>query len=691
MIEFAPGDVFADNRIDGLAGRGGMGIVYRATQLGLERTVALKVITPVLAEEEDFRKRFVAESKAAASIEHPNVIPVYYAGERDGVLFIVMRYIDGPDLRALVRAEGHLDPERAAHIVNQVGGALDAAHRHGLVHRDVKPANVLLDDEDHAYLTDFGLTKRSATTDGGGLSRAGGWVGTLGYVAPEQIRGERIDARTDVYALGCVLVHALTGSAPYMRDTDEATLWAHLNAPPPSDDVPPEFEGVVARALAKDPSDRYPSAGDLGLAALRAAGRGATSVPERNVGRGQAAPIDSKTDATALQGPGAIADPDGETQVSPVAGAAAAGGAPTPPATPPTRPRPRPGPQGGSGASRRRSVALAVGVGVIIAGGAAIALLGGGGDDDEPNTTAQPPAGSDSGDPRPATVDITERGVLARPNALTIAAGDVWALSNREGAIALVDAVTGEAGDRLSVGEGASSLAAGFDSVWVTKESTSTVLRINAKTHRRVPGGAIEVARPGRNVAVATGARAVWVGVRNEPVTDHSPESVVRIDPSTGEQRQIVVEGGVQDIAVGAGAVWVSNRFSSTVTRIRVSDGRKDRVRVGAVPRGIAVGEGAVWVAASGDDEITRINPRSLETKRIALKAIPERVTVGGGSVWVTAKEAGRLIRIDAKTRKVLERIDTGSRPYALDITRGRAVWITILDENGLQRVRFSR
>jgi len=328
---------------------------------------------------------------------------------------------------------------------------------------------------------------------------------------------------------------------------------------------------------------------------------------------------------------------------------------------------------------------------MVVAGGSAIALLGGGGDDDEPNTTARPPVSSDSSQPRPATVDITKRGVLARPNALTIAAGDVWALSNREGAIALVDAVTGDAGDRLSVGEGASSLASGFDSVWVTKESTSTVLRINAKTHRRVPGGAIEVARPGRNVAVATGARAVWIGVRNDPVTDHSPESVVRIDPSSGEQRQIVVEGGVQDIAVGAGAVWVSNRFSSTVTRIRVSDGRKDRVRVGAGPRGIAVGEGAVWVAASGDDEITRINPRSLQTRRIALKAIPERVTVGGGSVWVTAKEAGRLIRIDAKSRKVLERIDTGSRPYALDITRGRAVWITVLDDDGLQRVRFYR
>ncbi|CAA9518566.1 MAG: hypothetical protein AVDCRST_MAG67-3212, partial [uncultured Solirubrobacteraceae bacterium] len=317
----------------------------------------------------------------------------------------------------------------------------------------------------------------------------------------------------------------------------------------------------------------------------------------------------------------------------------------------------------------------------------AIVLLGGG-DDDRGAAAPPPPAVRGL---RPAKVDITRSGVLARPNALTIAAGDVWALSNREGAVVLADAVTGDADGRLNVGDGASSIAAGFESVWVTKESTSTVLRIDAKTHRRVPGGAIEVARPGRNVAVVTGARAVWVGVRNRSRGDRSPESVVRIDPSSDEQRQIPVERGVQDIAVGAGAVWVTNRFSSTVTRIRTRDGASTVVPVGAAPRGIAVGEGAVWVAASGDDEITRINPRSLETRSIALRAIPERVTVGGGSVWVTAKEAGRLIRIDATTREVLEQIDTASRPYALDITRGRAVWLTVLDDDGLQRVRFYR
>src|SRR3954454_23108859 len=161
MPEFKPGDVFVNHRIQGLAGRGGMGVVYRALDLDLDRTVALKVIAPALADDPDFRARFVAESKAAASIEHPHVIPVYYAGEREGVLFIVMRYVDGPDLRALVRICGPLDPGRAVRIVAQVGDALDAAHDRGLVHRDVKPENVLLGAGDHAYLTDFGLTQRA--------------------------------------------------------------------------------------------------------------------------------------------------------------------------------------------------------------------------------------------------------------------------------------------------------------------------------------------------------------------------------------------------------------------------------------------------------------------------------------------------------------------------------------------------
>src|SRR5215207_10415865 len=266
MAELQPGDVFAGHRIQGVAGRGGMGMVYRAVQLDLDRTVALKLIAAALAEDPEFRDRFVRESRAAASIDHPNVVPIYYTGEEDGALYMSMRYVDGSDLRTLVRATGPLEPARAARIVAQVAAALDAAHARGIVHRDVKPANVLLGGDDHAYLSDFGLTKRLHSHTAS--THAGGWVGTLGYVAPEQVRGEQTDARADVYALGCVLFHALTGRAPYERDSDEATLWAHLSAPPPrpgdvAGGVPETFDAVIARALAKDPDDRFPSAGDL--------------------------------------------------------------------------------------------------------------------------------------------------------------------------------------------------------------------------------------------------------------------------------------------------------------------------------------------------------------------------------------------------------------------------------------------
>src|SRR3954462_9766163 len=274
MGELEPGSVFAGHRIESVAGRGGMGVVYRATQLALDRTVALKVIAPGLLEDQAVRNRFVRESKVAASIEHPNVIPIYYAGEEQGIAYIAMRYVPGDDIRSLVRREGPIDPPRAARIVAQLGSALDAAHATGLVHRDIKPANVLLTSEDHVYLTDFGLTKHALSI--AGTTKPGHWVGTLDYVSPEQIRGERIDARTDVYALGCLLFFALTGVVPFRRDSDEARLWAHLSEPPPkpSDlvpEVPTAFDTVIERALAKAPGERYPSAGDLGRAALAAA------------------------------------------------------------------------------------------------------------------------------------------------------------------------------------------------------------------------------------------------------------------------------------------------------------------------------------------------------------------------------------------------------------------------------------
>jgi serine/threonine protein kinase len=295
VTELEPGDEFAGCRIEAIAGRGGMGVVYRATELSLGRPVALKLLTPDRARDEGFRERFQRESRMAAAIDHPNVIPVYAAGECDGSLYLVMRYVGGTDLHALLRDHGPLEPSFAAEVVVQVGAALDAAHRAGLVHRDVKPANVLLAGS-HAYLSDFGLTRLAGSDTQ--LTESGQWIGTVEYCSPEQLRGGRTDARADVYSLGCVLFAALTGGAPFAHGTVPATMLAHLNDEPPRPSdrgAPAEFDRVLARALAKAPEHRYPSAGDLGRAALAAARGERVTESERSVAVGPAAPSEAPT------------------------------------------------------------------------------------------------------------------------------------------------------------------------------------------------------------------------------------------------------------------------------------------------------------------------------------------------------------------------------------------------------------
>src|SRR6266849_6815932 len=236
-----------------LAGRGGMGVVYRAEQLRLERTVALKLLVPELSDADGFRERFIREARTAAAIQHPNIVTVYDAGEADGLLYIAMQLIEGTDLATTLSREGALEPTRALEILGQVAEALDAAHALGIVHRDVKPGNVLLDAA-RAYLTDFGLTRTmSAQT---ALTVQGQFVGTIDYVPPEQIKGGPLDARTDVYALGCVLYHCLTGAAPFVKDSQLSVIYAHLEEEPPSlvslrPGLTRELDAVIAKAMAK--------------------------------------------------------------------------------------------------------------------------------------------------------------------------------------------------------------------------------------------------------------------------------------------------------------------------------------------------------------------------------------------------------------------------------------------------------
>ena len=650
LPELHEGDEFAGHRILGIAGRGGMGVVYRALQLDLDRPVALKLIAPQLAEDPDFRERFVRESRAAASIDHPNVIPIYYTGESaEGALYIAMRYVEGSDLRTLVRAEQRLQPARAANIVSQVASALDAAHARGIVHRDVKPANVLLGANDHAYLTDFGLTKR--VTSHTGSTRDGGWVGTLGYVAPEQIRGERLDARADVYALGCVLYHSLAGVPPYQRESDEATLWAHLNDDPPSlhdrvPDVPASFDAVVARAMAKDPDDRYPSAGDLGRAALAAAGRPVAQGPERLVAVGEAAPGDHQ-----------------ETVVSPDQ-------APTVLAS-------------GTTAGRRLwPWALAA---VPIAGLALIAALalGGGDGGGGGGTTSGSTTGTNTTAPaqKTAIADVTVGG---RPNNIVMANGKAWVVRSGNPRLAVINAKTAKRESYSpNVGGEPSGEASGFGKLWVINQSAPSLVAIGLKSHRR-EGNAVPLPPQGKAVAVAGGNNAMWVGVRG------NPGLLLRIDPNNRAQpaKTIELPDGVQNITVGGGAVWIIARRRNTVTRLDISSGTQRPIFVGEKPFGIAYGGGAVWVTNNGDDTVTRIDSGSLNTRILPVGRGPKGVAVGAGAVWVANSIASTVTRIAPRHQPARRHqpIKVATEPLRRGHARRGDVWITSPGDSKVQR-----
>ena len=275
------GEELGGYRVEALIGRGGMSVVYLAEQLALGRKVALKLLSPDLSEDEDFRQRFVRESRLAGGLEHPNIIPVHEAGDADGLLFIAMRYVQGRDLKALIEREGAMSIDRTFELLSQAASALDAAHVRGLVHRDVKPGNLLVasgegpEEAEHIYLSDFGLTKKADSKSR--MTATGGFVGTLDYVAPEQIQGQDVSGQTDLYSLACVAYECLSGVVPFDRNSEVAVMYAHLQDPPPKlsetvPAIPQAVDGVMAKAMAKEPSERYESCREF-MRALRDAGQ----------------------------------------------------------------------------------------------------------------------------------------------------------------------------------------------------------------------------------------------------------------------------------------------------------------------------------------------------------------------------------------------------------------------------------
>jgi DNA-binding beta-propeller fold protein YncE len=642
MTELGPGVLFAGYRLQGLLGRGGMGVVYRATEVALDRAVALKVMAPWLLEDDLARERFVREARLAAAIEHPNVIPIHATGEQDGLAYIAMRFVDGSDLRALIRADGALAPARAARIVAQVAAALDAAHRTGLVHRDVKPANVLLDADEHVYLADFGLTRGEWSTSGPPPTESGVFVGTSDYVAPEQIRGGAVDARADVYSLGAVLFHALTGEAPFAGRNHEAVLWAHLTEPPPSasarrPNVPRALDVVIARAMAKRAPDRYPSAGDLGRAAVGAATGQRPDGAERAVGVGAAAPVDSALTATGVV--------------------------------------PR----------RRRRIAVwgaaaATAVAAVVAG----VIVGSSGDEPTPAPAA---TSTPTPTPRPTPSGPAVRLIPVGGRAVSVAAAGerVWVLAGRRTWLVSISRANGKAQRVADLPRGGQELKVVGDRMYAVFDRPSQVLRLDAATGRRQ--AASEVFQgPTRRLDIGLGG--VWVTEASSDGTE--PDHVLRLDPTTlRTELRAPMPNGARDVTTGDGSLWVASRGVQQVLRVDPISGLVvGGLGVGNIPSEIAFGRGSIW-SASDDDTVTR-TPLSTRIKlEISVPGKPAGIVVRGRNVWVTALATNRLYRIDTRTNEVTGKpVRVCVNPALLDVA-ALSVWIACPGDRRVARVTY--
>jgi DNA-binding beta-propeller fold protein YncE len=632
MPELAPGAVFSGHRIEAVVGRGGMGVVYRAEQVALGRTVALKVIAPELLDDATTKARFLREARAGASIEHPHVIPLLHADEADGVAYLVMRFVDGDDVRTLLRRTGPLDPQRAAAIGAQVGEALDAIHAAGLVHRDIKPANVLLGSGDHVYVSDFGLAKQSLSH--GSETRSGQWVGTLDFVAPEQIRGERVDARTDVYALGGLLFYMLTATAPFSdHEGDGAKLWAHLTETPPPvsslrPDLPAPFDDVLARAMAKDPDERYPSAGDLGRAGLAAARGEDPAEKERTVAVDAAAPELPTADRPMRLGA-----------------------------------RPRWAPRWTIAAGG----AVAVGVAVV----AVILLTGSGG---SPRRTGK----------QAADVHVGLRvNVVSRPNAVVVSGGAAWVSSGGAERVTRLDAVSGrKVAPAPAVGRSVVGMAATGDGVWVALRDPGRIVRFD-RSGAQV-GSTLRLA--GNAVDIDATPEAVWVAL------DSSRDSVVRYDPATAKRVLTVSPaGGVRAIAAAPDGAWIAHRRAPTVAHLDGRTGRQSRLRrLREPPYDLEYGAGYTWASLRSDNTLAQITPRTGAFVYVAAPQDPRQIATAGGRAFVAGFTAHAVAVIDPRTaRQVGRPIPVGLNPFALT-GDGTHVWVTSVGSSSVTRLDLS-
>ena len=596
MGDFSIGADVAGYRVEELIARGGMGVVYRATHLGLDRPVALKVIARELADRPGFRERFLRESRLAARLEHPSVVPVYDSREVDGELIVAMKLVKGGDLRGLIDREGPLPPQRAFDLLAQVADALDAAHAVGIVHRDVKPHNILVEGN-RAYLSDFGLAKALDESATGSASV----VGTAQYMSPEQWRGDSIGPAADVYSLGCVLYEALTGIPPFRRGEEDT-----------EPELPQGVEEAIRHAVAKDPAHRYTSAGAL-LDAARA-GEGSEVRPTAVLSH----------------------DPSERTTV-------------------PSRSRRFFGLAGGRSAAWLAGGAL-VFVAAMVAAVLFLLLGDEGPSVSAPIAIGTPPLRLDAG-PKAVWVTSEKDGTLTRLDpesgevvlvrklgigisGVAIGSKWTWATNSRRGELLRLDPNTGKLLKTIAVPGEPGPIALGGDRVWVADEGGKGLTAVNAEAGAVYRRG-LPPKSPG--LRLAWGAEALWVAVSGANTTR-------RVDPTSLTGESIRVGGGPAGITVAGGYVWVANSRSGTVTKVDPTLRTVvASIPVDGHPGGIDGGTSAVWVADREDDAVRKIDLESGEVEGAPIQVGPEpgAVAVGGDAVWVANNGDGTVTRIE--------------------------------------------
>ena len=610
-------------RIEAVLGRGGMGVVYRAYDQRLKRNVALKLVAPELSEEARFRERFLTETEIAASLEHPSVVPIYDAGEVDGQLYLAMRFIEGRELKTLLAEQGALEPARAIAICSQFAGALDQAHERGLVHRDVKPSNVLLDQREHVYLADFGLSQRLSEpgiATGPGLS-----LGTPAYAAPEQIQGGDVDGRADVYSLGCVLYECLTGEPPFTGSSDLALLWAHVQEPPPKPSehntaLPEAIDAVIATAIAKDRDNRYASCGEL---------------------------IEAASDALGVHRPVTIRDRKAliltALGVAIAAAAVVAGvlvsqgsGHPGRPSTKPTLAPKVDSLQRIDPKTNKVLATIGTGAGAdgVAAGDGAVFV-----------------ANYDAHTGSVSRIDPTKNAIVRRNavgRATSIALGRSW-----EGEPVLWVAVVPAQPSSHSVAY-----------CTLSQLDAETLLTNFTKSPSHACG------------SVATRDGQTWFG--------GNYNSLDLVDPRTGEPLKAIPTGQLSSneahgLAVGGGAVWLASPFTEELLRFGLRNYKRTAIPLGpgSFPSDVAVGEGGVWVVDSTHNRVIEIDPsRKTIVRRIPVGHDPVAVAAGAGSVWAANNADGTLSRINPRNGRVTT-FPVGPNPRNIAVGEG-GIWVTV-------------